>query len=427
MKLVELKEKEYEEFATNHEQASFLQTICWAKLKEKNGWKYELLGFKEGKKIIAATMLLSKKTPLKKKMFYAPRGFLIDYTNFELLEEFTKKMKEYVKKENGIFLKIDPYIMYHQRDTDGKIVENGIDNSKVVENVKKLGFVEQCAKPGEQSLQAKWMYWLPLKNKTLDEILKNMSYEKRRVIKLNEKNGMVLREGTYDDLKDFKHILDHTGERRNFIVRPLKYYQEMYKAFGNGKYLKVFFTDLHIKEKLNEFKKEQENLQKAYDDLISDIEKGKRKMSENKLNLKVEEIDRVKKKIDEYEKLYKEHGEVLTTGTMLYFIYGKEVLSLIGGSYDKYMEFQSSYSMNYEMIKYAIENNYEYYNFYGISSDLTEKDPMYGVYLFKKGFGGEVVELIGEYDLKILPFYYYLYKISYSVVHKLKKIKTKLH
>ena len=79
------------------------------------------------------------------------------------------------------------------------------------------------------------------------------------------------------------------------------------------------------------------------------------------------------------------------------------------------------------MIKYAIENGFEYYNFYGISSDLTPKDPMYGVYLFKKGFGGEVVELIGEYDLKIDSFFYYIYKISYSVVHKLKKLKTKLH
>ena len=64
---------------------------------------------------------------------------------------------------------------------------------------------------------------------------------------------------------------------------------------------------------------------------------------------------------------------------------------------------------------------------YGISSDLTEKDPMYGVYEFKKKFGGRVVELIGEYDLKIDSFFYYIYKIAYFVVHKLKKIKTKLH
>ncbi len=427
MDLVTLTEKEYEHFAMNHEQASFLQTVCWAKLKSENGWEYELLAFKDDKKIVAATMLLSKKTPIGKKMFYAPRGFLIDYYDFDLLKDFTNKIVEYTKKKGAIFLKIDPYVMYHERDMDGNIVDGGIDNSTVVKNLEKLGFKEQCARPGEQGLQAKWMYWLPLKGTTIDEILKNMSYEKRRIIKLNEKNGIVLREGKYEDLEEFKHIMDHTGERRNFIVRSLSYYQNMYKAFGNGKYLKLYFTDLHIKDKLDEFKKEKQDLQDAYDLLMQDISSGKRKMSENKLNLKLEEIERADKKIKEYEELLKEHGDVITLGTMLYFVYGREVLSLIGGSYDKYMNFQSSYTMNYEMIKYAIDNHYDYYNFYGISSRLNEKDPMYGVYLFKKGFGGQVVELVGEYDLKIKRGYYFLYKVSYKIVHWLKKIKTKLH
>ena len=62
------------------------------------------------------------------------------------------------------------------------------------------------------------------------------------------------------------------------------------------------------------------------------------------------------------------------------------------------------------MIKYARDNGYKKYNFYGISENFSdEKDPEYGVYKFKKGFNGYVEELIGEYHLP-LSLLYYLHK-----------------
>ena len=52
---------------------------------------------------------------------------------------------------------------------------------------------------------------------------------------------------------------------------------------------------------------------------------------------------------------------------------------------------------------------------------------MYGVYEFKKGFNGKVVELIGEFDLPIIKSKYNLYKVAFSTYKKtkntLKKIK----
>ena len=88
MELVELTEEEFKGFAYHHEQASFLQTIGWARLKHDTGWDYNLLGFKDNGNVVAACMMLSKSTPIKKKMFYAPHGFILDYKNFELLDNF---------------------------------------------------------------------------------------------------------------------------------------------------------------------------------------------------------------------------------------------------------------------------------------------------------------------------------------------------
>lgn len=424
MRLVKLKEKEFEKFALEHEQATFLQTISWAKLKEKNGWKWELIGFRKSKSIICGTMILYKEVFLGKKMFYAPRGFLIDYNNQELVDEFVCEIKKYLKKKKAIFLKIDPYIIYHERDINGNIVEGGIDNSSIVSHLNKLGFHKQCSKPGEQSLQANWMYWIDLRNRTFDEVVGDMNASLKRTIRKNEKSGVVLREGKREDLPKFKEILDHTSERRNFISRSLTYYQNMFDCFGDN--IKLYFVDLMVEKKLKEFKKEKKVLENNYQQLLDTINNTKTKISKDKLKEKEDEITRLNQKIASYEKMYEENGSVITISAVLYFIYGREVLSFVGGDLSNYLEYQPFATMHYDMIKYAIDNNFEYYNMYGISSNLTESDPMYGVYEFKKKFGGNVVELIGEYDLKIDPFFYYLYKFAYYVVHKLKKIRNKL-
>ena len=359
-------------------------------------------------------------------MFYAPRGFILDYNDFKLLEEFTLKIKEYVKENNGIFFKIDPYVRLHQRDKDGNIVEKGLDNSHIVKEIKKLGYKEKCAKPGEQTLQAKWMYGIPLKGRSLDDIMKDMSSKMRSTIRKNEKNGVYLREGSYEELPLFKKVVDETANRRGFLSRGLAYYQNMYKFFTKDNFLKLYFIELNVKDKLQVFNKELSVMEKEYQQLLDSQKQGV-KIKEETSKSKEEEINRLKEKIAHFEELQKNEGDILLLGAVFYFLCGNEVLSFAGGEYEKYLEFQPFATLHYEMIKYALDNNYAYYNFYGISSDLTPKDPIYGVYLFKKAFGGEVVELIGEYDYVVRPFYYFIYTVSYSVVHFLKKLKAKAH
>ena len=38
------------------------------------------------------------------------------------------------------------------------------------------------------------------------------------------------------------------------------------------------------------------------------------------------------------------------------------------------------------------------------SGDISEDNPLYGLYRFKKRFGGDFVEFVGEYELPIKPF-----------------------
>ena len=89
--------------------------------------------------------------------------------------------------------------------------------------------------------------------------------------------------------------------------------------------------------------------------------------------------------------------------------------------HEKYKEFLSFYTIHWELIKYAIKNGYKKYNFYGISGDFKNKeDELYGLYDFKRGFGGNVEEYIGEFDLIINKPMYLLYQNGYKTYKKIK-------
>ena len=45
-------------------------------------------------------------------------------------------------------------------------------------------------------------------------------------------------------------------------------------------------------------------------------------------------------------------------------LYGKQVVYLLGASYKEFMKYNAQYLLQWEMINYAIDNNYKTFNFY---------------------------------------------------------------
>lgn len=431
MKLEKITKKEFKKFADKHPQITFHQTEEWANLKKKNSWDSYYIGLKDNNKIIAGSLILSKKIPvINKKIFYAPRGFLIDYTNKEILETFTKQLKKFIKEENGIFVKIDPYVEHIEHDNNGNIVENGYNNKKAIDNLKNLGYKHFGFNLMQDTLQPRWMHVIDTENKTLDDILKDMESKTRQILRKNEKSGIITREISKDELPLFKDIMQHTSDRREFVDRPLSYYESMWDTLHESGILKIMIAEIDFNIYETNTKNDLEYTQKELKERIYKKENNILKMNEKKYNQankqSENEIERLEKqliKIDEYKK---EFGDKTTLGGIMFLIYGNEVLSLHGGSLSKLMQFQSAYSTHYAGIKYAVENGYKKYNFYGITGDFRKENPLYGLYLFKKSFGGHVVELIGEFDLITSKFWYHSYNIAFSSYHFLKNIKKKI-
>jgi len=431
MKLIELNSKEFKIWADKHEQITFHQTKNWADLKKTNGWDSHYIALKDKDTIIAASLLLSKEiSVIKKKIFYSPRGFLIDYKDKKVLKEITKEIKKYVKEWNGKFIKIDPYVEYIEHDNNGYIVKDGYNNKECIENLKQLGYKHFGFNLMQDTLQPRWMHVIETENKTLDDVMKDMESKTRQILRKNEKCGIHTREITKEELPIFKDIMRHTSDRREFVDRPLSYYENMWDNLHDDGILKILIAEIDFKEYEKNTKIEKEQIEKELEDRIYKKENGLLKMNDKKYEQSnaqnKEQIERLKNQLKKIKGYQKEYGNKTILGGIMFLIYENEVLSLHGGSLAKLMQFQSAYTLHFEGIKHAVENKYKRYNFYGITGDFRKENPLYGLYLFKKSFGGHVVELIGEFDLVINSFWYHTYNMAFKTYHSIKHLKKKL-
>ena len=342
MDFITLTPEEFRQFADNSPYKSFMQTPEIAHLREQNGWTIYYFGVKKGKKLVAATMVVAKPTFLGKSTYYTPGGPLVDYEDTELLNFFIKNLKNYMKSHNGYVLQIDPYYELIERGRHGEIIEDGFDHQKALNNLKTLGF-----RPMPRSSQPKYLFVMDISDRTADEILMDFKRNTRNHVRKSERAGVKVRELEKEELDKLKQITESTSERRHFNDKPLSYYEQMYDLFHDRGEVKFIIAEA---------------------------------------------------KID---------GEMTPLSAAMFMTYGDEVIYLFSGSDEKYMkEYNAQYAIQWHMIKYAADHGYKKYNFYGIQGlpDPAAKD--YGIYEFKKGFGGHVVELLGSFELPLSPIYH---------------------
>ena len=91
MDLKELSITEFENFSKQHILYNFHQSIDYALLKAEEGFEYELIGGYLNNELVAASLIIYKKIA-NGYYGYAPRGFLMDYSNIYIVDNFTKEI-----------------------------------------------------------------------------------------------------------------------------------------------------------------------------------------------------------------------------------------------------------------------------------------------------------------------------------------------
>jgi len=89
-----------------------------------------------------------------------------------------------------------------------------------------------------------------------------------------------------------------------------------------------------------------------------------------------------------------------------------------GASSNSARNVMPNYLMQWRMIQWSIANGDSLYDFQGIPHYYDETHSNYGVYRFKKGFNGEVVEYAGEFDYVFSPTRKKLVDCLYRIAKK---------
>ncbi len=423
MKFTELSQQEFDQFAIHHPLCNFWQTSNMAKMREAKGFSTYYVGVKnEEGSIIAGSMLSSIPVFMGSCLVQALRGPLLDYQNQELLTFFHTHLIEFLNTKNCLYFHIDPYLPYVPHDLEGNTIEGDFDNRNVVEALKALGYRHEGFTKGiDLSREPRWIYTIPLKGKTPDELMKQFERKTIRSIKKAQKYNVQVHELDRDHIEVYEKVLQQTGERRGFQGRDDEYHHRLFDAFYPDGYVKFLNATVDLEDYKKDLRKDLENQKTIVENSQKRLSQQESPKIRKKMDLANEQIDQLEKKLEEANQMIKEDGEVLDLASGIFFTYGKEVLCLMSGVYEKYMRFAAPYAMHWKMMNYCLEHGMERYNLYGTSGIFDSSAPDYGVYLFKKGFQGEVLELIGDFEYIVQPKKYALYQFLRNIKHKIRK------
>ena len=292
MKLIELEKDKYESFVkTNKYKSHFLQSSSWGELcKEKRGLKPYFLGLVEKDKVLAATLLLKKSLPLGLCYLYSPRGFVLDFNDFKILDKFTEEIVKFAKKEKAIYLKIDPDIIWKKENYLGEVTLEEAKEQKIFKELKRLGYKHLGFTKNFETMQPRYTFRIDL-NQDLETIKSHFSKTTKQRIQKSLKLQTEVEIGTEKDLPTFYHLMMLTESRKDFVSYKLDYYKTLYKLFNEkdkatlflgkvnlDKTLKVLKNDLkEVNEKIA--KLPTENLSKSNKNQLKELERQKEELA----------------------------------------------------------------------------------------------------------------------------------------------------
>lgn len=93
-------------------------------------------------------------------------------------------------------------------------------------------------------------------------------------------------------------------------------------------------------------------------------------------------------------------------GGILCVAYGGTVWYLYGAMNDEGREHYSGYLLQWEAMRWALERGAHTYDFRGVAPPDQTESHLYNLNRFKSGFGPELVEWVGEWDLVLAPLWY---------------------
>lgn len=405
MKIVILTPTQFDNYSFNHPLHSFYQTSMYANLMKEYNYDIEYYGFADdNNNLIGASLILTQKIAGNYKYGYAPRGFLINYDDKELIKELTIKFKSYFSKLKYVFLKIDPIVINNKRDRDGNIIPS-LYSSDLIPYLCDIGYSYFGENKFFGTLKPRWNAILKVTG-TSTTIFKSFDDQVRNKIRKAQSRGVEIFQGTYDDMKMFYSFV----AKKHY--RKLEYYQNFSKCFGDR--FELYFARLNSEEYLKNIKKLYELEISKNESLNSEIQEKSAtgKVSEKLMNSKLTSdklINTYKSELAAASELFTTNPKGIVIGACAIILDRNGVELLIEGQNPKYGLYYPMYLLKWHVIGKYAKQGAVYFDLNAITGFFEEDNKYKGLNETKLGFGADVTEYIGEFDLVIKPQFYRFY------------------
>ena len=348
-------------FVQTRSSVSFLQVPSWAHVKDE--WRSESLGWFDGDQLVGTGLVLLRSIPkLNRFLAYLPEGPDIDWAsavNEHGLNQWLDPMLSHLLGRGAFAVKMGPQIVV--RRWNANTIKDALATSEsgsgrrlrdiqadattelglnLINELRACGWTQRDG-AGFGDVQPRYVFQVPLADKTEDDLLAGFNQLWRRNIKKADAAGVVVTHGTRKDLADFHRIYCETAQRDGFRPRPLPYFERMWDA------------------------------------------------------LKAEDPERIRLILAHH------NGELLAAATQVNV--GTHSWYSYGASTTAGREVRPSNAMQWRMMRDALAEGRHIYDMRGITDTLDPADPLIGLLQFKVGTGGEAVEYVGEWDYVLRP------------------------
>lgn len=384
MHIKELNIAEFNAFSKTCPITSHYQNSNYALLMAENNYDYDLLGLVDELGVIkAACLILIKKINMTHKYGYSPKGFLIDYFDYDLLKIFTNKIKEYYNKKL-IFIKINPEIAIGEIN-QYTCLTNYNQNIIIRDYLKELGYTKLKDNLYFEALYPRFNAIINLKNYEFNKLSKNC----RNKIRKAEKKGLIFEKSGREGLDIIFNL--------NKDITKSYFYKNYYNIFSKDSACDIFLIRIDYKQYLI-------NSKQLYD---QELQKNN-ELSNNLINNPTE--DKIQEKMNSDKNLlsYKNDIEIATLGlkeNKITYIAGAFIIkyqnriNIVLSKYSHlYKHFNANYYLFYKLIE-EYKKDYKFLDMNGVTGDFKNTNPYKGLNKFKFGFNPNIYEFIGEFDL----------------------------
>lgn len=399
MHIKQLTNEDFNKFKDKFPMSSIYQTVEYSFVMNHQNFDSVIIGLVDDMEhVLCAGIILIQKIR-GFKCAYAPRGFLIDYNDFNLLSEFTKLLKTYLSKMGITIITICPPIIKTIYDKKNNITINNEYYETIYNNLINLQYKHLGYNDSFEGLKPRFEAIIDI-DKPYYILFNDLNKEYRTKIRSASKNGIKVCKG---DNLEYLYL-----QTKKKYPRDLNYFNDCYKYFSKDKNIEFYYTKLDTKEYLkikNKDLQEQEKIVNKYNEEIN--------FNNKNINLKIDadkKYNKCKSDLVKATKLLKDYPEGIITSSALIIKNKDEVYLFMDGYDPKYKSLNSKHLLLWKLIETYSEKGYKKFNLGGITSINLKNNKYEGLNNFKLGFNSKVYEYIGDLQLVCNNAKYFMIK-----------------